>query len=43
MVDKLKECGGNAKLTIYPDKEHDSWTETYDNPSLYEWFLEKTK
>jgi predicted peptidase len=43
MVDKLKECGGNAKLTVYPDKEHDSWTETYENPRLYEWFLEQVK
>jgi predicted peptidase len=42
-INKLKECGGNAKLTIYPDAGHDSWTITYDNPELYEWFLEQTK
>ena len=29
----------NAKLTIYPEAMHDSWTETYDNPKLYDWFL----
>ncbi len=35
-----KECGYIAKLTVYPDATHDSWTETYDNPKLYEWLLE---
>ena len=27
------------KLTVYPQAQHDSWTETYDNPELYTWFL----
>lgn len=40
MVDAVNDCGGNAKLTIYPESGHDSWTETYNNPALYEWFLE---
>jgi predicted peptidase len=39
MVDAVKKAGGDAKLTIYPEAEHDSWTETYNNPQLYEWFL----
>jgi predicted peptidase len=39
MVDAINAAGGNAKLTVYPDAGHDSWTETYDNPELYEWFL----
>lgn len=39
MVDALKACGGNVKFTVYPDAGHDSWTETYDNPELYKWFL----
>ena len=39
MVDAINNAGGNAKLTVYPDVDHDSWTETYDNPKLYEWFL----
>jgi predicted peptidase len=39
MVEAINAAGGNAKLTIYPDAEHDSWTATYDNPQLYEWFL----
>jgi len=39
MVEALRKCGGDARLTVYPDTGHDSWTETYDNPELYEWFL----
>ena len=39
MVSALKACDGNVQLTVYPEENHDSWTETYDNPKLYEWFL----
>lgn len=39
MVDALKACNGNVKFTIYPGAGHDSWTETYNNAKLYEWFL----
>ena len=43
MVDAVNEAGGNAKLTVYPDLAHNSWTKTYDNPQLYKWFLEHQK
>lgn len=40
MIATLKKAGvKEVELTIYPDAEHDSWTETYDNEKLYEWFL----
>lgn len=39
MVEALKRFGGDVQLTIYPEAQHDSWTETYNNPKLYEWFL----
>ena len=39
MVEALKAAGNDVKFTVYPDAGHDSWTETYDNPKLYEWFL----
>ncbi|MBD3226497.1 MAG: prolyl oligopeptidase family serine peptidase [Caldithrix sp.] len=42
MVKAIKLAGGKAKLTIYPQAGHDSWTETYNNPALYEWFLSHT-
>lgn len=40
MVAKLKEYGSEVKFTVYPDANHDSWTETYNNEELYKWFLE---
>jgi predicted peptidase len=39
MVNSLKAAGGDAKLTVYPEAAHDSWTETYNNPELYAWLL----
>jgi predicted peptidase len=38
MVEALKACGGNVKFTVYPEAEHDSWTQTYNNPALFDWF-----
>jgi predicted peptidase len=43
MVEAVKKAGGDAKLTVYPDADHDSWTKTYNNPELYEWFLSHRK
>jgi predicted peptidase len=39
MVDALERAGGNVKFTIYPEANHDAWTETYKNPEIYEWLL----
>jgi predicted peptidase len=40
MVNALKQIGNTTvELTTYPDAGHDSWTVSYDNPKLYEWFL----
>lgn len=40
MVEALKKAGcKEVELTVYPEAQHDSWTETYNNPKLYEWFL----
>ncbi|WP_151734657.1 prolyl oligopeptidase family serine peptidase [Paenibacillus tengchongensis] len=38
----INAVGGNARLTLYPDGDHDAWTEAYRNPQLYKWFLEHT-
>jgi predicted peptidase len=40
MVDALKAAGGDVKFTRYPEAGHDSWTESYNNPALFEWFLQ---
>lgn len=42
-VDAIVAAGGNARLTVYPEAGHDSWTETYANPALYEWLLAQVK
>jgi len=39
MVDAVNKNGGCAKLTIYPENAHDSWSDTYANPSVFEWLL----
>jgi predicted peptidase len=43
MVDAIAAAGGNAKLTIYPEASHDAWTETYDNPEVYQWLLQQKR
>jgi predicted peptidase len=44
MVDYLKKHGAReVKLTIYPEAQHDSWTQTYANPELFSWFLQHSR
>ncbi len=44
MVNALEKAGcEDVKLTIYPEAQHDSWTQTYANPELFAWFLEHTR
>ncbi len=43
MVEALKKNGGDPKLTIYPEAGHDSWTEAYNTPALYEWLLQQKR
>jgi predicted peptidase len=44
MIDAFKRAGDDdVKLTVYPEAQHDSWTETYNNEELYQWFLEHTR
>lgn len=40
MVGMLKHAGvREVKFTVYPEAGHDSWTETYKNPEVYDWLL----
>jgi alpha-beta hydrolase superfamily lysophospholipase len=40
MVAAFKRAGcKEAELTIYPEAGHDSWTQAYNDPRLWEWFL----
>jgi len=53
MIDALNKVKANPKfkagdnptpkITIYPEARHDSWSETYNNPELYKWFLQQKK
>lgn len=39
MVRAVRRAGGKAKLTEYPETGHESWTQAYNDPALYEWLL----
>ena len=40
LVEAMKARGAqNVKLTIYPGVAHDSWTQTYDDPAVWEWLF----
>lgn len=43
MVEALKKNGGTVKFTVYPNAGHDSWTEAYNDPQLYEWLLQQKR
>lgn len=39
MVNSVNKNGGNAKLTLYEHAKHDSWSDTFSNPEIYQWLL----
>jgi predicted peptidase len=40
MTNALMRAGcKDVKLTVYPDAGHDSWTQAYEEPELWNWFL----
>lgn len=44
MVEALQKAAApEVKFTVYPEAGHDSWTETYNNQELYDWFLAHTR
>ncbi len=42
MVENIKKCGGNPKLTIFEGVGHNSWELAYTD-ELTEWFLQQKK
>jgi predicted peptidase len=42
-VRALRAYGSQVRFTVYPEARHDSWTATYSNPELYEWFLSHSR
>jgi len=43
MVEALQRAGGNARLTIYPDLGHDSWSRAYAEPELWAWLTAQVR
>ena len=43
VVDILREAGSDVRLTVYPGVGHDSWTQTYANPELYDWLFAQSR
>jgi len=44
MVEALKKAGAKSvEFTRYPDARHDSWSETYRNPKVWEWLLSQKR
>jgi len=44
MVKTFKMVGcQDVKLTIYPEAQHDAWTETYNNDEIYDWLLKHSR
>lgn len=40
LIEALKSLGNTeAKITIYPNVGHNSWSEAYNTPELYDWLL----
>ena len=40
MVDRMnRDNGEHAKLTLYPGVQHDSWTQTYNDPAMWQWLF----
>jgi predicted peptidase len=43
IVRAIKALGGNVKLTVYPDADHNAWDQTYKTKELYEWLFAQRK
>lgn len=39
MVAALRSYGTDVRYTVYPDADHDSWTEAYAEAELYPWLF----
>jgi predicted peptidase len=43
LIDSLKTTGAKPRFTVYPDAGHDSWTQAYDDPELWDWLQKQKK
>ncbi|MEO9474042.1 MAG: T9SS type A sorting domain-containing protein [Cyclobacteriaceae bacterium] len=38
-INGIRHAGGSPNLTIYEKNVHDAWTETYENPDVWDWLF----
>ncbi len=43
MVKAVNNCGGNAKITIYPAVSHDAWVHAYADDSMWKWLFQQER
>ncbi len=44
MVETIRGRGGKlVKLTVHGEADHDSWTQTYDDPAVWEWLFSQRR
>jgi predicted peptidase len=43
LVRRIRTAGGNARMTVYADFQHELWNKVYDNPELFSWLLEQQR
>lgn len=43
MVEAVNLAGGSAQLTIYPNNDHNAWSDTYSNPQVFAWLLRQSR
>jgi predicted peptidase len=43
IITELRSLDADVRFTRYAGVGHDSWTETYDNPELYDWLLSRRR
>jgi predicted peptidase len=43
MVDALNKIGGDARLTVFSNSNHDVWSQVYNDPLFFSWLLQHSK
>ena len=43
MVDRINMAGGNAKLTLFPEADHNAWDPAYGCEEMWQWLFEQKK
>lgn len=43
MVDRINSIGGNAKLTIFPEADHNAWDPAYSCEEMWDWLFRQKK